>query len=71
MDNDDELLEFFNILNEMDVDFDDLGIDPEELNDFDTNDLNNVLDAIELPNEEDEIEIFLGDPDEEDEEEEI
>lgn len=69
MDNDDELLEFFNILNEMDVDFDDLGIDPEELNDFDTNDLNNVLDAIELPDEEDEIEIFLGDPDEEDEEE--
>lgn len=67
---DDELLEFFNILNEMDVDFDDLGIDPEELNDFDTNDLNNVLDAIELPDEEDEIEIFLGDPDEEDEEEE-
>lgn len=67
---DDELLEFFNILNEMDVDFDDLGIDPEELNDFDTNDLNNVLDAIELPDEEDEIEIFLGDPDEENEEEE-
>lgn len=68
---DDELLEFFNILNDMDVDFDDLGIDPEELNDFDTNDLNNVLDAIELPDEEDEIEIFLGDPDEEDEEEEV
>lgn len=67
MDEDNGLLEFFDILNDMDVDLDDLGIDPADLEELDVDDLNSLLDQIEPP-EDDEIEIFMGDLDEDEEE---
>ena len=61
--------DFLDILDENNIDFDDLNLDPNDLVDMDADDLNNLLAQIELPDEEDEIEIYMGDPDDEEEEE--
>lgn len=61
---DDEMIEeFLNILEEWEIDFDELGLSYEDLEDMDEDDLNNILAQLE-PDDDDE-----DDDDEEEEEE--
>lgn len=61
---DDEMIEeFLNILEEWEIDFDELGLSYEDLEDMDEDDLNNILAQLE-PDDDDE-----DDNDEEEEEE--
>lgn len=40
------IMEFLDILDDLDVDFDDLGLDPEDFDDLDVDDLNDILAAL-------------------------
>ena len=61
--NDEMIEEFLNILEEWEIDFDELGLSYEDLEDMDEDDLNNILAQLE-PDDDDE-----DDDDEEEEEE--
>ena len=72
-----EIIDFFNALNEYEIDLDDLGLTEDDLDDLDTDDFNDILDDVDdliiddddddETDEEDEIELNLPNPfDEED-----
>lgn len=62
---DDQINEFIDILNNDGIDLDDLGLDIDDLEEMDTDDLNEILASIDFDNEDDEFEVYVGDPDEE------
>lgn len=62
---DDQINEFIDILNNDGIDLDDLGLDIDDLKEMDTDDLNEILASIDFDNEDDEFEVYVGDPDEE------
>lgn len=62
---DDQINEFIDILNNDGIDLDDIGLDIDDLTEMDTDDLNDILASIDFDDENDEFEIYVGDPDEE------
>jgi hypothetical protein len=62
---DDQINEFIDILNNDGIDLDDIGLDIDDLTEMDTDDLNEILASIDFDDEDDEFEIYVGDPDEE------
>ncbi len=62
---DDQINEFIDILNSDGIDLDDIGLDIDDLEEMDTDDLNDILASIDFDDENDEFEIYVGDPDEE------
>ena len=62
---DDQINEFIDILNNDGIDLDDIDLDIDDLTEMDTDDLNEILASIDFDDEDDEFEIYVGDPDEE------
>ncbi len=62
---DDQINEFIDILNSDGIDLDDIGLDIDDLEEMDTDDLNDILASIDFDDENDEFEIYVGDPNEE------
>ena len=56
MDNEEMIIEFLSLLDDMDVDLDDLGLDVEDLEELDFEDLNNILSQIDIDDEDDDEE---------------